>query len=309
MRIELSFRTSNQRTTEQRNPASTHLDSMSAVEIVRLMNSEDQNALTAVGGVAKELARAVEAVAAAFRAGGRLIYIGAGTSGRLGVLDASECPPTFNSDPSQVVGIIAGGQTALTRAIEGAEDSAEQGREDVQATDLASNDVLVGIATSGRTPYVLGAVEYAKSLQCTTIGISCNAGCELEQQSDIAITAVVGPEVVSGSTRLKAGTATKLILNTLTTGAMVLIGKTLGNLMVDLRATNSKLIDRTQRIVSELTGLDPAPAVSLLSRCDGELKTAVVAHLADCSPSEARDLLLQAGGHLRCVLESLKNGK
>ncbi|MEM7452849.1 MAG: N-acetylmuramic acid 6-phosphate etherase [Planctomycetota bacterium] len=291
------------RTTEQRNPASAKLDSMSAIEIVRLMNTEDQSAVAAVGSASESVAKAMEVVAAAFRSGGRLIYVGAGTSGRLGVLDASECPPTFNSDPGQVIGIIAGGEKALTHSIEGAEDFPEQSKEDLQAVNMTSNDVLVGIATSGRTPYVLGAIEYGKSLGCTTIGISCNAGCELEQLSDIAITAVVGPEVVSGSTRLKAGTATKLILNTLTTGAMVLVGKTYGNLMVDLRASNSKLVDRTQRIVSELTGLSRDEAISLLKRCDGELKKAVVAQLADCTADEARVLLDGADGHLRRAIE------
>lgn len=276
---------------------------MSAIEIVRLMNTEDQSAVAAVGSASESVAKAMEVVAAAFRSGGRLIYVGAGTSGRLGVLDASECPPTFNSDPGQVIGIIAGGEKALTHSIEGAEDFPEQSKEDLQAVNMTSNDVLVGIATSGRTPYVLGAIEYGKSLGCTTIGISCNAGCELEQLSDIAITAVVGPEVVSGSTRLKAGTATKLILNTLTTGAMVLVGKTYGNLMVDLRASNSKLVDRTQRIVSELTGLSRDEAISLLKRCDGELKKAVVAQLADCTADEARVLLDGADGHLRRAIE------
>lgn len=291
------------RTTEQRNPASMEIDRLSAIEIARLMNEEDQHVLRAVSEVLEPIAQAVEAVAQAFRTGGRLIYIGAGTSGRLGVLDASECPPTFNSDPSQVVGLIAGGTQALTRAVEGAEDSREQGAADLCGINLQPQDVLVGIATSGRTPYVLGAVDYAKSLGCTTVGISCNAGCELEAQSDIPITAVVGPEILSGSTRLKSGTVTKLILNTLTTGAMILVGKTYGNLMVDLRASNTKLVDRTQRIVSELTGLSSEEAVELLAQCDGELKTAVVAHLRECEPNQARRLLNASAGHLRAALE------
>ncbi|MEM6472129.1 MAG: N-acetylmuramic acid 6-phosphate etherase [Planctomycetota bacterium] len=296
------------RTTETSNPASGNIDQLTAIEIVRLMNAEDRYAVSAVGAVAERVAEAVEVIAGAFRNDGRLIYVGAGTSGRLGVLDASECPPTFNSAPEQVVGIIAGGRSALTTAIEGAEDSAQLGEEDLRKIQLAANDVLVGIATSGRTPYVLGAVDYAKSLGCTTIGISCNAGCELESRSDIAITAVVGPEVISGSTRLKAGTATKLILNTLTTGAMVLIGKTYGNLMVDLRATNSKLVERTQRIVSELTGLPREEAITLLIRCGGNLKIAVISHLADCSPDEALTFLNASDGHLRGAIKMASRG-
>ncbi|MEC8558105.1 MAG: N-acetylmuramic acid 6-phosphate etherase [Planctomycetota bacterium] len=291
------------RTTEQRNPASMEIDRLSAIEIARLMNEEDQHVLHAVSEVLEPIAQAVEAVADAFRRDGRLIYIGAGTSGRLGVLDASECPPTFNSDPSQVVGLIAGGTRALTRAVEGAEDSREQGAADLSGINLQPHDVLVGIATSGRTPYVLGAVDYAKSLGCTTVGVSCNAGCELESRVEIPITAVVGPEIVSGSTRLKSGTVTKLILNTLTTGAMILVGKTYGNLMVDLRASNTKLVDRTQRIVSELTGLSSEESIELLKTCDGELKTAVVVHLRDCKPNQARGLLDASGGHLRAALE------
>lgn len=291
------------RTTEQRNPASMEIDRLSAIEIARLMNEQDQHVLRAMSEVLEPIALAVEAVAEAFRSGGRLIYIGAGTSGRLGVLDASECPPTFNSDPSQVVGLIAGGAQALTRAVEGAEDSREQGAADLREINLQPQDVLVGIATSGRTPYVLGAVDYAKSLGCTTVGVSCNAGCELEAQTDIPITAVVGPEILSGSTRLKSGTVTKLILNTLTTGAMILVGKTYGNLMVDLRASNTKLVDRTQRIVSELTGLSSKESIELLKTCDGELKTAVVVHLRKCEPNQARELLDANAGHLRAALE------
>ncbi|MEM6689488.1 MAG: N-acetylmuramic acid 6-phosphate etherase [Planctomycetota bacterium] len=293
------------RTTEQRNSNSSDIDRLSAIDIVRLMNSEDQLAVAAVGEVAEAISHAVEIIAAAFKRGGRLIYIGAGTSGRLGVLDASECPPTFNSDPEQVVGLIAGGPRALTRAIEGAEDSTAQGCEDLRAIKLGSEDVLVGIASSGRTPYVLGAVDYAKSIGCKTIGISCNSGCELEKACDLAITAVVGPEVVSGSTRLKAGTATKLILNTLTTAAMVRVGKTYGNLMVDLRATNSKLVDRSQRIVSELTGIASDEAEALLERCNGELKTAVVSHLVGCDAEQARKQIEDSGGHLRLAIESM----
>src|SRR5579875_2117682 len=288
--------------TEARNPASTRLDEMTALEIVRLMNAEDARVVPAVASQAEPLARAVEIIADRLRRGGRLLYVGAGTSGRLGVLDASECPPTFNSPPEQVIGIIAGGPAALTRAVEGAEDHPEQGACDLESLGVSSRDVVVGIATSGRTPYVLGAVAYARRQGAFTIGIACNTDAELNSQVDLPIVPVVGPEVVSGSTRLKAGTATKLVLNILSTGAMVLLGKTYGNLMVDLRASNSKLRARTNRIVRFLTGLSVEEADALLRRCGGELKTALVAHLGGIEPEEARSRLAAAGGQVRKAL-------
>ncbi|MHB1036535.1 MAG: N-acetylmuramic acid 6-phosphate etherase [Pirellulales bacterium] len=291
-------------TTEGRNPASEAIDSLSPLEIVRLMNAEDARVAEAVGREAEPIARAIELIAAAFRQGGRLIYIGAGTSGRLGVLDASECPPTFSAPPEQVVGIIAGGHAALTRSIEGAEDHPETAARDLAAIGLSSRDVVVGIATSGRTPYVIGGLKYARDVGACAIGLSCNCDSELAAVCDFAIVPVVGPEVISGSTRLKAGTATKMVLNMLSTGAMVRIGKTYGNLMVDLRASNRKLIDRTRRIVMELTGLSAADAEALLARSGGELKTAVVAHARAVSPEEARRLLAEAGGHLRRAMDS-----
>lgn len=285
--------------TEGRNPASTQLDELGALEIVRLMSKEDGNTVTSVASQADAIARGVEIVADRLRGGGRLIYMGAGTSGRLGVLDASECPPTFSTPPEMVVGLIAGGYTALTRAVEGAEDSPETGAKDLEAVHLTSKDVVVGIATSGRTPYVLGGVEYARKIGAYTIGLSCNEPSDLVPAVDLPITPVPGPEILSGSTRLKAGTVTKMILNMLTTGAMVLMGKTFGNLMVDLKATNTKLRARTNRIVRQLTGLDHAAAASLLDRCNGELKTALVAAKAQVSPEEARDRLRAAGGQVR----------
>ena len=224
------------------------------------MNAEDAKVVPAVASQAEAIARAVEVIAERFRAGGRLIYIGAGTSGRLGVLDASECPPTFNAPPGLVVGVIAGGPSALTRAVEGAEDHPEFAVKDLTAISLSAKDVLVGIATSGRTPYVLAAVDHARGLGAFTIGLSCNPDAEIISRAELAITPVVGPEVLSGSTRLKAGTATKLVLNILSTGAMVRLGKTYGNLMVDVRATNEKLRHRTNRIVREATGLDGVSA-------------------------------------------------
>jgi N-acetylmuramic acid 6-phosphate etherase len=289
-------------TTEARNPASEKIDTLSPLEIVRLMNEEDARVAVAVGQQAEPIAQAVEMIADRLRAGGRLVYIGAGTSGRLGVLDASECPPTFSTPPEMVVGIIAGGYGALTRAIEGAEDHPEKAVDDLKAANLSNRDVVVGIATSGRTPYVIGGLKYAREIGAFAIGLACNDGSALVVAVDLMITPVVGPEVISGSTRLKAGTATKLVLNTLTTGAMVLLGKTYGNLMVDLKATNAKLIQRTRRIVAELTGLTESEAERQLDRCGGELKTAVVAHKHNISADEARLRLSQAGNQLRRAL-------
>jgi N-acetylmuramic acid 6-phosphate etherase len=285
--------------TEARNPASHQIDALGPLEIVRLINAEDAQVPEAVGREAEQIARAVEVIAERLRGGGRLIYIGAGTSGRLGVLDASECPPTFSTPPEMVVGLIAGGHGALTRAIEGAEDHPETAVADLQQIKFSAGDVLVGIATSGRTPYVIGGLRYAREIGAFAIGLACNDGSALADVADLMITPVVGPEVISGSTRMKAGTATKLVLNTLTTGAMVLLGKTYGNLMVDLKATNTKLVARTRRIVAELTGLTEAEAEEQLARCGGELKTAVVAHRRAISADAAREVLRLAGGQLR----------
>jgi len=293
----------NKLTTEQRNPASEKIDSLSAIEIVQLMNSEDAKVAEAVGRESAAIARAVEVVADRIRAGGRLVYVGAGTSGRLGVLDATECPPTFSTPPGLVVGLIAGGYRALTQAVEGAEDHPEYAEVDLKEIQFSSKDVVVGVATSGRTPYVIGALQYGRRLGAFTIGLSCNDQSALAGECDLNITPVVGPEVVSGSTRLKAGTATKMVLNMLTTGAMVRLGKTYGNLMVDLRATNRKLALRTRRIVVMLTGLPEGEAEVQLQRCDGELKTAIVAHQRGVTPQGARQLLERAGGHLREALE------
>jgi N-acetylmuramic acid 6-phosphate etherase len=291
-------------TTEQRNPTSESIDQLSAVEICELINREDAKVASAVQCEIGHIAAAVDEVVAAIRHGGRLIYLGAGTSGRLGVLDAAECPPTFNTDPNQVVGLIAGGQGALVKAVEGAEDAPEAGSRDLRDIGLTSTDVVVGIATSGRTPYVLGGLAYARELGCTTVGISCNLASELSSVVHIMIAPVVGPEVISGSTRMKAGTATKLVLNMLTTATMVRLGKTYGNLMVDLRATNTKLVHRSRRIVSTLTGVDETEADVLLSRCDGEVKTAIVAHVNNVDAGEARRQLNAVSGHLRAAIDS-----
>lgn len=291
-------------TTEAHNPESSQIDSLSAIEIVNLMNSQDAAIADAIAQQKQQIAVAIERIAEQFRLGGRLIYVGAGTSGRLGVLDASECPPTFSTPPEMVVGLIAGGEKALTRAIEGAEDHPEYGRRDLSEIGLCEKDILVGIATSGRTPYVIGALQYARELGVTTIGFSCNRDCQLKPHSDVIIAPIVGPEVISGSTRLKAGTATKMVLNMLTTGAMVRIGKTYGNLMVDLRATNSKLTLRSRRILSEIAGVEPDVAERLLQQCGGELKTAIVAHVRGVSAEKARQLIDTADGQLRRALES-----
>jgi len=295
-------------TTEARNPASEKIDSLSALEIVRLINSEDARVAEAVGRELASIARAVELVAERLESGGRLIYIGAGTSGRLGMVDAAECPPTFNTDPEQVVGVIAGGPDAMVRAVEGAEDHPEYAVEDLKSIGFAKADVLVGIATSGRTPYVLAGLEYARKLGAATIGLSSNRDAALAACSDLTITPVVGPEVISGSTRMKAGTATKMVLNMLSTASMVLLGKTYGNLMVDLRATSSKLIERSRRIVMALTDLSEEEAERELARCDGELKTAIVTQLRSVTPEQARRLLEQAGGHLRRALQGEGRG-
>ena len=288
--------------TEARNLRSADLDRLTPLEFVRLMNAEDALVNPAIAAEADKIAKAIVIIADRFQRGGRLIYAGAGTSGRLGVLDASECPPTFNSNPAQVVGLIAGGPKALTTAVEGAEDHPEFAEADLAASNLNANDVLVGIATSGRTPYVLGALRYARSVGASPIGFTCVPDSELVPLCDLVIAPLVGPEILTGSTRLKAGTATKLVLNMLTTGAMVRTGKTYGNLMVDLRATNTKLKARSNRMVRHFTNLDAIGADELLNRCNGELKTAIVAQLSGVDPNEARQRLIHSGGSIRATL-------
>lgn len=285
--------------TESLNPASERLDAFTAAEFVALMNVEDAKAVEAVRAESVAIARAIEVIADRFRRGGRLIYVGAGTSGRLGVLDASECPPTFNTPPALVVGLIAGGPTALTRAVEGAEDDRDQGGVEVRQIGVSPDDVVVGIATSGRTPFVLGAIDAAKEVGAFTIGLACNRPSRLGEVVDLEIAPLVGPEVLAGSTRLKSGTATKLVLNMLTTGAMVQIGKTLGHRMVDLQPTNQKLRNRTRRILRELAGLDDEAAADLLRHCSGRLKVALVAALAGVDPVEAEGLLARHDGQIR----------
>lgn len=296
-------------TTESVNPASTEIDKLSSLEFVNLMNSEDASVPAAVARQATHIARAIDVISDRIRNGGRLIYLGAGTSGRLGVLDASECPPTFSTPPEMIVGIIAGGYDALHSAAEGIEDYPDVAVDDLKQKDFSSKDVIVGIASSGRTPYVIGGLRYAKQIGAFAIGFSCNANSKLESVSDLMIVPIVGPEVISGSTRMKAGTATKLVLNMLTTGAMVQLGKTYGNLMVDMKATNTKLVARAHRLASQLTGLSEAEVAPHLAACNGELKTAIVSIRGQCSPEDARRLLETASGQLRFALKSCDSSR
>jgi N-acetylmuramic acid 6-phosphate etherase len=261
--------------TEQRNPASAHIDELSTEEILDVINREDAKIADAVRVEIPQIAKAVDAIVSAFEKGGRLFYIGAGTSGRLGVLDASECPPTFNVPPDMVQGVIAGGEAALTRSSEGIEDDPAAGTRDLTARGFEKTDVLVGIAASGRTPYVLGAIGAARKIGAVTIGISCTPHSELAQAVDIAIAPLTGPEVVTGSTRLKAGTATKLVLNMLTTGSMIRRGYVYGNLMVNVQPTNRKLADRARRIVREAAGISEQEAAEYLDRTGNVVRTAI----------------------------------
>jgi N-acetylmuramic acid 6-phosphate etherase len=288
--------------TEQLNPASANIDCLTPLEVARLMNAEDAKVARAVEAEVTRIAAAVEQITERLRRGGRLVYVGAGTSGRLGVLDASECPPTFSTPPGQVVGWIAGGPDALTHAVEEVEDSADAGRADVERLGIDESDAVVGITASGRTAYVLGAVTAANKRGALTIGLACNRGSALEELVAIMIAPVVGPEVIAGSTRLKAGTAQKMVINMLSTGTMILLGKTFGNLVVDLRATNSKLRQRAIRIVQQATDLDAKMATELLQAAGGEAKTAIVAARAGIEPTVARTRLVAAGGSVRAAL-------
>ena len=289
--------------TEQRNPNSMHVDSLSALEIVQLMNEEDKQVPLAIEKCLPQIAQAVECIVAAFQQGGRLVYIGAGTSGRLGVLDASECPPTFGVSPEMVKGIIAGGERALRHPIEGAEDSKAQAVVDLQTIHFSSKDVLVGIAASGRTPYVIGALEYAKSLGSVTVSIASNPNSAMANIVDIAIDTVVGPEVLTGSSRLKSGTAQKLVLNMLTTASMILMGKCYQNLMVDVQASNEKLKARAIRIVMQATDCDKALAEETLKQADQNAKLAIMMILSGLDRAQAEALLEKHQGKLQRALK------
>jgi len=286
-------------TTELRNRASENIDRLSTQQVVDLINSEDTLVPAAVAQQRKQIATAIDLIVARFKEGGRLFYVGAGTSGRLGVLDASECPPTFGVPPSLVQGIIAGGRPALVRSAEGAEDYPEDGASAIEKKHIRAKDVVVGLAACGMTPYVLGALKQARRIGSGTIFITCAPEAVEHIPAEIIINPVVGPEVVTGSTRMKAGTATKLILNTLTTGAMIRLGKVYGNLMVDLKATNEKLRDRSLRILMELTGLSRRQARTLLRRADGQLKAAVVMHFRRVDLGRAITILAENDQILR----------
>jgi N-acetylmuramic acid 6-phosphate etherase len=291
------------RLTERRNPRSSTIDTASALEIADLIGAEDAGVPAAVAKARLEISRAIELIEAAFRAGGRLIYVGAGTSGRLGVLDATECPPTFGSPPEMVVGVIAGGPPALVRSVEGAEDDVNAAKEAMDSLQVGADDVVVGIAASGTTPFVQAGLTRAQSRGARTALVSCSEPPrELAGTCDVCITVLVGPEIVTGSTRMKAGTATKLVLNTLTTGAMIRLGKIYGNLMVDLRAWNDKLIDRSQRIVMETTGLDRGAARRVIDAAEGSVKTAIVMARRGVAKDEAEQLLAEHAGRLRPVV-------
>ena len=289
--------------TEQRNPNSMHVDSLSALEIVQLMNEEDKQVPLAIEKCLPQIAQAVECIVDAFQQDGRLVYIGAGTSGRLGVLDASECPPTFGVSPEMVKGIIAGGERALRHPIEGAEDSKAQAVVDLQTIHFSSKDVLVGIAASGRTPYVIGALEYAKSLGSVTVSIASNPNSAMANIVDIAIDTVVGSEVLTGSSRLKSGTAQKLVLNMLTTASMILMGKCYQNLMVDVQASNEKLKARAIRIVMQATDCDKAIAEETLKQADQNAKLAIMMILSGLDRAQAEALLEKHQGKLQRALE------
>lgn len=299
MKLDLS-----QMITEGRNPASQNIDELSTEAMLRVINDEDKKVALAVEAIVPQIAAAVDAIFAAFQAGGRLVYCGAGTSGRLGILDASECPPTFGTPREQVIGLIAGGHTAILQAVENAEDNREQGAQDLKDIHFSRHDVLVGIAASGRTPYVLGALAYANELGATTVSLTCNPGSAMSQVAAIALTPVVGPEVVTGSSRMKAGTAQKLVLNMLTTGSMIRSGKVYGNLMVDVEATNQKLVQRQVNIVMQATDCDEATASAALTACGGHCKTAILMVLADLAADEAKALLSQHQGFIRQALQA-----
>ena len=291
------------RITEHRNPRTAAIDLASPLEIVDLINAEDATVAAAVASQRSEIAWAIEIAERCFRAGGRLIYVGAGTSGRLGVLDAAECPPTFGSDPEMVIGLIAGGLPALTRAQEGAEDDPETGKAVIDEQNVGANDFVIGIAASGTTPWVAAALEQAKARGATTAIVACTPPPpRMLAAADVAIVPVTGPEVVTGSTRMKAGTATKLVLNTITTGAMIRLGKTFGNLMVDLRATNEKLKDRSERILVEVCGVTRERARELLAASNRSVKLAIVMEKLGIDRAEAEARLKEHGGVIRRVV-------
>jgi N-acetylmuramic acid 6-phosphate etherase len=290
-------------TTETANERTGDLDTMSVADLLAVMNDEDRTVPLAVAVALPEIELAVNAIVEARHHGGRLIYIGAGTSGRLGVLDAVECPPTFGTDPGEVLGLIAGGEMAFLRAVEGAEDDPHLAVADLLSVDLGAADVVVGVAASGRTPYVIGGLDYAREIGAATVSISCNIGSVISAHADVAIEVNTGPEILTGSTRLKAGSAQKLVCNMLSTASMIRTGKVFRNLMVDVQPTNAKLVDRAQRIVSAATGADADASAAAIDLARGHAKTAVVMLLAELGPEEATERLRLSGGHVRAAVD------
>ena len=286
-------------TTETRNPKTLELDAMSTTDILHVMNEEDRLLAKAIAKELGPIEKAVETIATSFEKGGRLIYVGAGTSGRLGLLDAVECPPTFGTVPEQVVGLLAGGHKAFVKAVEGAEDSKELGRGDLEVIKLTDKDTVVGIAASGRTPYVVGALEYANSVGAHTVALACNKESEIGRVSKIVIEVVPGPEILTGSTRLKAGTVQKMVLNMLSTVSMIRVGKVYKNLMVDVQQTNEKLHVRAENIVMEITSCDRVEARNYLKESEGSVKVAIIMYLVGCKKEEALEKLEKAKGHIR----------
>lgn len=289
--------------TEKRNPNTMRIDTLSSLEIVRVINTEDKLCAAAVEAVLPEIAEGIDIIYERLSASGRLFYCGAGTSGRIGALDASECPPTYGVESDMVVGLIAGGPSAFFKAIEGAEDNKAQGVKDLQDKAFTSADVLVGIAASGRTPYVIGAMEYARSIGASVIALVCCSDSEMEQYADLTIAPVPGPEVITGSSRMKSGTCQKMVLNMLSTAVMIKLGKVYGNLMVDVKATNEKLIRRAVSIVCTATGEDEATAIRALEKCDYHCKTAIVMLLSGVDVEQAHSILESAGGRISDALQ------
>ena len=282
--------------TESRNPNTVNIDRQSSLGIVELINQEDHKVAAAIQEILPDIAKAVDSIVSAIQSGGRLFYLGAGTSGRIGILDASECPPTYGTDPGLVLGLIAGGEPAILRAVEGAEDSCTMAANDLQAKQLNSSDILIGIAASGRTPYVIGGLEYAKSIGCQTVSLTCTPDSQMSNIAHLSLTVLTGPEVITGSTRMKAGTAQKMVLNMLTTATMIRLGKVYSNLMVDVQATNLKLKERSRFIVTLATGVTSDQADMALAKAKGSVKLAIVMLLADLTADKASQLLEQANG-------------
>lgn len=292
-------------TTETRNKNTMNLDRMTSIEIVITMNKEDENVINSIRDTLPKISEVIDMCAKALKGGGRIIYMGAGTSGRLGLLDAVECPPTFGVPSDLVIGLIAGGESAFIKAVEGAEDSKSLGVDDLKNINLTNKDVVIGLAASGRTPYVIHGLKYAREIGCKTAIVVCNKDSEMAKYSDVAIEVVVGPEVLTGSTRLKAGTAQKMVLNMISTGSMVAVGKAYQNLMVDVMQTNEKLVVRAENIVIEATDCDRDTARRALKEANGKVKTAVVMILLNCKYDEAEERLKRAEGHVRFALENI----